>query len=142
MTLDLFAEAGGIYTCDLVHDDQPTPVRVRTGKKFVSIPYSLEMNDTIVYVVNKIEPRRFGQMLKANFDRLYEEGRENGTVMCIPLHNYQVSCPHRLKAFEEALEYITGHPDVWVTTGREIAEYYIDHYYDTAVADIAARLEV
>ena len=142
MTLDLFAEAGGIYTCDLFHDDQPTPVRVRTGKKFVSIPYSLEMNDTIVYVVNKIEPRRFGQMLKANFDRLYEEGRENGTVMCIPLHNYQVSCPHRLKAFEEALEYITGHPDVWVTTGREIAEYYIDHYYDTAVADIAARLEV
>jgi peptidoglycan/xylan/chitin deacetylase (PgdA/CDA1 family) len=142
VTLDLFAEAGGIYTCDLFHDDQPTPVRVRTGKKFVSIPYSLEMNDTIVYVVNKIEPRRFGQMLKANFDRLYEEGRENGTVMCIPLHNYQVSCPHRLKAFEEALEYITGHPDVWVTTGREIAEYYIDHYYDTAVADIAARLEV
>ena len=24
-TLDLFAEAGGIYTCDLFHDDQPTP---------------------------------------------------------------------------------------------------------------------
>jgi hypothetical protein len=45
--------------------------------------------------------------------------------MCIPTHNYQVSCPHRLRAFEEALEYITGHSDVWVTTGREIAEYTI-----------------
>lgn len=152
-TLDLFAEVGtelfgkesglwqgketgGIYTCDLFHDDQPTPIHTRSGKRFVSIPYSLEMNDTIAYVVNKVEPRRYGQMLKQNFDRLYQEGAESGTVMCIPTHNYQVSCPHRLKAFEEALDYITSHPDVWVTTGREIADYYLQHYYDTAVQNI------
>ncbi len=139
VTLDLFAEAGGIYTCDLFHDDQPTPVHVRSGCKFVSVPYSLEMNDTIVYVVNKIEPRRYGAMIKANFDRLYAEGADNGVVMCIPLHAYQVGHPHRLRAVEEALEYITGHSDVWVTTGREIAEYYIDKHYDSAVADIAAK---
>lgn len=149
LTLDLFAEVGtelfgdegGIYTCDLFHDDQPTPINLRSGKKFVSIPYSLEMNDTIAYVVNKIEPRRYGQIIKDNFDRLYEEGAENGTVMCIPTHNYQVSCPHRLKAFEEALEYITGHSDIWVTTGREIAEYFIENNYDTALADITAKKE-
>ena len=138
-TIDLFAEAGGTYTCDLFHDDQPTPVKVRNGKRFVSIPYSLEMNDTIAYVVNKIEPRRYGQILKDNFDRLYLEGADSGTVMCIPTHNYQVSCPHRLRAFEQALEYITGHPDVWVTTGREIADYFIANYYDIAQADIEAR---
>jgi peptidoglycan/xylan/chitin deacetylase (PgdA/CDA1 family) len=138
-TIDLFAEAGGTYTCDLFHDDQPTPVKVRNGKRFVSIPYSLEMNDTIAYVVNKIEPRRYGQILKDNFDRLYLEGADSGTVMCIPTHNYQVSCPHRMRAFEEALEYITGHSDVWVTTGREIADYFIDNYYDIAQADIEAR---
>ncbi len=141
-TIDLFAEAGGIYTCDLFHDDQPTPIRVRNGQRFVSVPYSLEMNDTIAYVVNKVEPRRYGQMLKDNFDRLYQEGAEHGTVMCIPTHNYQVSCPHRLKAFEEALEYITGHSDVWVTTGREIAEYYLENHYDSALEHIAAQQEV
>lgn len=143
-TLDLFAEVGselfgdeaGIYSCDLFHDDQPTPVRVRSGKRFMSMPYSLEMNDTIVYAVNKVEPRHYCTMLKRHFDRLYEEGSESGTVMCIPTHNYQVSCPHRLKAFEEALEYITGHSDVWVTTGREIAEHYLKHDYDAALADI------
>lgn len=138
-TMDLFAEAGGLYTCDLFHDDQPTPVKVRGGQKFASVPYSLEMNDTIAYVVNKIEPRRYGQILKDNFDRLYQEGADNGTVMCIPTHNYQVSCPHRLKAFEEALEYITGHSDVWVTTGREIAEHYLENHYDGALAAIAAQ---
>ena len=141
-TLDLFAEVGtelagedaGFYTCDLFHDDQPTPIKLRSDKRFVSIPYSLEMNDTIAYVVNKVEPRRYGQMLKENFDRLYAEG---STVMCIPTHNYQVSCTHRLRAFEEALEYITGHSDVWVTTGREIARHYIDNCYETAIDSIA-----
>lgn len=139
-TLDLFSEAGGIYTCDLFHDDQPTPVHVRNDAAFISIPYSLEMNDTIAYVVNKIEPRRYGQIIRDNFDRLYQEGTDSGTVMCVPTHNYQVSCPHRLRAFEEALEYITGHSDVWVTTGREIADYYIEYYYDAAIADIQAKL--
>lgn len=140
-TIDLFAEAGGLYTCDLFHDDQPTPVHTRGGQRFISVPYSLEMNDTIAYVVNRIEPRRYGQLLRENFDRLYAEGAESGTVMCIPTHNYQVSCPHRLRAFEEALEYITGHSEVWVTTGREIAEYYLEHYYDAALADIHRHRE-
>ena len=51
VTLDLFVEPGGVYTCDLFHDDQPTPVQVqvRSGQRFVSVPCSLELNDTIVY---------------------------------------------------------------------------------------------
>jgi peptidoglycan/xylan/chitin deacetylase (PgdA/CDA1 family) len=97
------------------------------------------MNDTIAFVVNRMEPRRYGEMLRECFDRLYEEGAESGTVMCIPTHNYQISTPHRIKAFEEALDYITSHPDVWVTTGREIAEFYLQNHYDAAVADIAAK---
>ncbi len=150
LTLDLFAEVGselfgdqgGIYTCDLFHDDQPTPIKLRSNKKFVSIPYSLEMNDTIAFVVNKIEPRRYGQMLKRNFDRLYAEGDESGTIMCIPTHNYQVSCPHRMKAYEEALDYITSHDDIWVTTGREIADYFIENYYEDALADINQKARI
>ena len=78
-------------------------------------------------------------MIKRSFDRLYREGETSGTVMCVPVHGYQVSQPHRLAAFEDAIDYITGHEDVWVTTGREIAEWYIDNCWDEAVADIAAR---
>ncbi len=146
-TLDLFAEVGtelfgdeaGYYSCDLFHDDQPTPIHLKSGKKFVSIPYSLEMNDTIAYLVQKTTPRRYGKELMDNFDRLYAEGAESGTIMCIPTHNYQVSNAHRIKAYEEALEYITGHPDVWVTTGKEIAQYFMDNYYDTVLADIETK---
>ena len=137
-TIDLFAECGGNYTCDLFHDDQPTPVITRSGKKFVSVPYSLELNDTIVYVTNKIEPRRYGQMIKDAFDRLYAEGAESGTVMCVPLHAYQVSHPHRLRAFEEAMDHVCGHAGVWKATGREIARHYLDNHYGAALESMAA----
>ena len=136
-TMDLLAEYGLLYTCDLFIDDQPQPVNVKKGR-FISIPYSLEMNDIIVYNQHFVSPRAYCDMLKANFDRLYEEGTESGTVMCIPLHAYAVGQAHRIAAFDEALEYITGHDGVWVTTGREIAQHYLDNHYDDAVAAIAA----
>lgn len=133
-TIDLFAEAGGLYTCDLFHDDQPTPVNTRSGRRFVSVPYSMELNDTIVYVVNRIEPRRYSEMICRAFDRLYAEGERSGTVMCLPLHAYQVGHPHRLAAFERALDYICSHDDVWLATGREIARHYLDHHYNETVS--------
>jgi len=128
-TMDLVAEMGLSYVCDLFHDDQPGPVKVKQGK-LTSMPYSLEMNDVIVYNVNLVQPRRYADILKRQFDRLYAEGEQSGTVMCIPLHPYLVGQPYRLAAFQEALEYITGHDKVWVATGREIAKYYAEHYHE------------
>lgn len=128
-TMDLVAEMGLTYVCDLFHDDQPGPVKTAKGK-LASIPYSLEMNDTIVYNVNQVSPRRYGDIIKRQFDRLYREGEKSGTVMCIPLHPYLIGQPYRLAAFEEALQYITSHDKVWLATGREIAEHFNAHYYD------------
>ena len=139
-TMDLLAEYGFLYTCDLFQDDQPQPIKVKSGR-LVSMPYSLEINDIIVYNTYLGTPRRYGQMIKDQFDQLLEEGKESGTVMCIPVHAFAVGHPHRIGGFEEGLEYITGHSkeDVWVTTGREIAEYYYENYYDVCLADINAR---
>ena len=132
-TMDLVAEMGLTYVCDLFHDDQPGPVKVKKGK-LTSIPYSLEMNDTIVYNVNLVSPRRYADILKRQFDRLYAEGEHSGTVMCIPLHPYLIGQPYRLAAFEEALSYITSHDKVWLATGREIAAHYNAHYHDAFAA--------
>ena len=132
-TLDLVAEMGLTYICDLFHDDQPGPVKVRQGR-LTSVPYSLEMNDVIVYNINLVQPRRYADILKRQFDRLYAEGEKSGTVMCIPLHPYLVGQPYRMAAFEEALSYITSHDKVWLATGREIAKHFNDHYYDAFAA--------
>lgn len=131
-TMDLLAEEGLLYTCDLFHDDQPTPLNVREGK-LISVPYSLELNDTIAYNTNKSTPRYYGEMIKKQFDVLYNEGEQSGTVMCVPLHPYLVGQPHRIQAFADALAYMAGHEKVWLATGREIAQYYYEHYFDAAM---------
>ncbi|WP_253206754.1 polysaccharide deacetylase family protein [Verticiella alkaliphila] len=136
-TMDLLAEAGVLYTCDLFHDDQPTPINVKSGR-LISVPYSLEMNDTIVYNTNLYTPRHYGTAIKRQFDQLYAEGAESGTVMCIPLHPYLVGQPHRIDAFAEALQHIAGHDGVWLATGREIAQHYLDNHYDAMAQAIAA----
>ena len=137
-TFELLAEYGVKYTCDLFHDDQPQPVNTKSGK-LISVPYSLEMNDTVVLSMMGKSSRHYTEILKANFDQLYEEGAENSQVMCIPLHPFLIGQPHRIGNFAEVLEYITGHDKVWVTTGREIAAHYYEHHYDNVVAALTAN---
>jgi hypothetical protein len=104
------------------------------------MPYSLEVNDVIGYSVMGLDPWRYADVLKRHFDQLLAEGRESGTVMCIPLHAYLVSQPNRIRAFENALEHIMGHRDeVWFATGSEIAAHYREHCWDATVADITRR---
>jgi len=138
-TMDLLAEYGFWYTCDLFQDDQPQPVKVKSGR-LISMPYSLEVNDVIGYGVYMQSPRAYADVLKRHFDQLLEEGATTGTVMCIPLHAYLVGQPHRIGPFREALRYITGHrDDVWITTAREIAEFYLDSCFDQTVEHLQNR---
>ena len=134
-TMDLLAQHGLDYTCDLFHDDQPMPINVRSGR-LISVPYSLDMNDVIVYNSNQYSPRHYGEIIKRQFDRLRAEGETSGTVMCVPLHPYLVGQPHRIGPFAEALRYIAGHSDAWLTTGREIAA----HFYAQGYAPMADAL--
>ena len=136
-TPDLMAEAGLIYHTDWMHDDQPVPIKVRSGK-LVSVPYSVELNDAALFR-HHFEGDYFVRICKDQFDRLYEEGAKSGRVMCIGLHPHLIGQPHRIKYLEEALKYVMSHAGVWQTTADEIAEYYIDNYYDQEVA-YAAQL--
>lgn len=136
-TQDILAEEGILYTLDLLHDDQPTPLRTRSGKRLVSIPYSLEVNDVPLLVMRNTPPERYADICKAQFDTLYEEGAESGTVMCMPLHPFLIGQPHRIAALEEVLRHVTSHDKVWLATGREIARHYIDHHLAAHEAWIA-----
>jgi peptidoglycan/xylan/chitin deacetylase (PgdA/CDA1 family) len=118
-TLDLIAEAGLDYTCDLYHDDQPTELRLASGRPLLSIPYSLEINDHYGFNVYNLTPRQWADALVAQFERLADEG---SAVMCIPLHAYLVGQPHRIGPFEEALARIAADGRAWVTTAGAIVD--------------------
>jgi len=126
-TMDLLAEYGLSYTCDLYHDDQPQPVHTRTGT-LVSMPYSLEVNDHYGFFVYNMPPRDYAQMLIRQFERLAGEGEASGTVMCIPLHSYLIGQPHRIGPFEEVLRHIAADGRAWITRAGDIADHYVANY--------------
>ena len=135
-TPDLMAEAGLIYHTDWMHDDQPVPIKVKSGK-LVSVPYSIELNDSSLLRDNHYEGDYFARICKAQFDQLYKEGAESGRVMCIALHPFLIGQPHRIKYLDDILSHIMSHDGVWQTTADDIADYYIENYYDDAVAHAA-----
>lgn len=135
-TMNVLAKEGVMYTLDLFHDDQPQPVRVREGK-LVSLPYSLQINDWTALHTGSGSPRDYARMIKAQFDRLYEEGAGSGTVMCLPLHPWMIGYPHRCGPLAEAIEYVLGHDGVWHATAREIAGHYMEHYHDRDLARLS-----
>ncbi len=135
-TLDLIAEYGLTYTCDLYHDDQPAPVNVAKGR-LISMPYSIEVNDHYCFFVYNMSPREYAETLIRQFDRLAAEGERSGTVMCIPLHAYLIGQPHRIGAFEEVLRHIAADGRAWITRSGDIADHFLATSCDAVEADIA-----
>lgn len=134
-TPDIVAEAGFVYQTDWKIDDQPVPVKVRSGR-LVCIPYTSELNDAPL-MRQQHEGDYYARICKAQFDQLYREGEESGRLMCIGFHPYAMGRPHRAKYLAEVLEYVMSHEHVWQATTDEIADYYLTHYYDQAVAHAA-----
>jgi peptidoglycan/xylan/chitin deacetylase (PgdA/CDA1 family) len=126
-TLDVLAANGIQYVGNWVNDEQPYPMRVKSGS-MLSMPYSIELNDIPVFLDAGQSPETFGQMICDQFDVLYEDGAKSGRVMSICLHPFLIGHPNRSKYFDLALKHITSRQEVWVTQGGEIADYYNKNY--------------
>ena len=122
-TMNLIAEYGLDYTCDLYHDDRPGRVHTASGD-LISMPYSLEVNDHYGFFIYNMSPRDYADALIRQFDRLAREGAASGTVMCIPLHSYLIGQPHRIGAFDRVLQHIAAYGRAWITTAGAIADAY------------------
>jgi allantoinase len=122
VTPDLVAESGIRYLCDLYHDEQPTPVRVRSGS-LTSLPYSMEVNDSIAWRRGQ-EAQAFARKICDEFDTLRAEGAVHGRVMNLAIHPFIMGQPHRIEALAQALEYILDQGDVWCATGSQIVDWY------------------
>ena len=101
-------------------------VKGKNGKQLVSIPYSGEINDLPVINIGKYSANDFADMVRAQFDVLYREGAASARVMCIALHPFVIAQPHRICALESALEYICRHQGVWLATGSEIVDNFLN----------------
>ena len=95
-TPDLMAEAGLIYNADWGHDDQPFPMKVKSGR-LISMPYNLDLNDGTFQRFG-CPPGYWAQCVKDQFDVMYAEGADNATQICVSLHpcTNRPPQPHRL----------------------------------------------
>ena len=122
-TPDILAEEGIDYVFDWCNDDQPYPMKVRSGR-LVSIPSTLEPTDTPRFAVQHHSSPELYRRARDQFDTLYREGADSARVMAISTHPYITGVPHRIKYFDMALNYIRRFKEVEFMTGSEILDWY------------------
>ena len=122
VTPDLLAETGYSYTLNWCHDDQPVPLRTRSGQPLWAVPYPQELNDIPMIVARQMDGKDFAQMIIDQLDEMLDQTQAPGSaplVMGIALHPYIVGQPYRLRHLRRALQHVAAARDkgkVWMTT--------------------------
>jgi hypothetical protein len=128
-TPDLLAETGYRYTLNWCHDDQPLPMRTRSGQPLWAVPYPQELNDIPMIVARQMDAKDFAALIVDQLDEMLEQTRPPDApalVMGIALHPYLVGQPYRLRHLRRALERVAAARDggaVWVTQPEAIVAH-------------------
>ncbi|MBX6766487.1 MAG: polysaccharide deacetylase family protein [Actinomadura rubrobrunea] len=120
-TPELLAELGLSYVLDWTNDDQPHPL---TTPGMISVPYTVELNDLMLFVTSATTGPEFLRIVQDQYERLHADSEGSGRVMALALHPFVIGRPFRAKHLDQALEFLAGQPDIWLTTSDEIAEHY------------------
>jgi peptidoglycan/xylan/chitin deacetylase (PgdA/CDA1 family) len=122
-TIDHLAEAGIEYVADWVLDDQPVYITTAHGP-MLSVPYTVEVNDIAMMVVQHHSAEEMLRRGSDHFDRLYEESAVSRRVMAISVHPYVSGVPHRIAYLEQLYRYVLAKPGVLHWTGEQIADWF------------------
>ncbi len=122
-TPEILAGAGVRYIGDWVWDDEPGEIATGNGP-LVTLPYTVELNDIPMMLVQHHESPHWLQRCRDAFDRLYAEGEERAKIMAVAIHPYISGQPHRIRYLEEVYDYANGHPGVLHWNGAEILDWY------------------
>lgn len=123
-TPDILQEQGYDYVCDWVLDDQPVPLKTRSGGEIVNVPYTQECNDVAMMLIQHHKASEYRDRALDQFEQLHEDSRDGARVMAIVLHPYIMGAPHRMKYFRQILETIRHKEGVVFWTGEQIVDWY------------------
>jgi allantoinase len=123
-TPELLAAAGIKYIGDWVYDDEPTEIATANGP-LVTLPYTVELNDIPMMLVQHHESEYFTRRCIDTFDRLYLEGKERAKIMAIAIHPYISGQPHRIKYLEAVYDHIARHAGIIHWQGPEILDWFL-----------------
>jgi allantoinase len=122
-TPEHLAAAGIKYIGDWVYDDEPTVIRTANGP-LVTLPYTVELNDIPMMIVQHHESDYLLKRAIDQFDRLYAEGKDRAKIMALAIHPYISGQPHRIKYLEAIYDYVNRFEGVLHWNGVEILDWY------------------
>jgi len=122
-TLDILAEQGVTYCGDWNNDDQPYPMKVKSGK-MLAIPYCMEINDIPLYIRKGYTGEQYYRSVMDQYEGLLADSSKHARVMGIPLHPMISGQPLRAKYLQRALTEMKKEQRVWFATGSEIIDAY------------------
>jgi peptidoglycan/xylan/chitin deacetylase (PgdA/CDA1 family) len=122
-TNSLLQELGLIYSIDDRSRDEPWIMQVNGGRDFCLVPYMGHVNDLQFFQNQQRSLSDYEQMLRQEFEVLYEEGATRRRMMSVPLHDFVAGRPAVMKSAEAFLAWAARHPGVWFARRDEIAEW-------------------
>jgi allantoinase len=122
-TPDLLAEAGVKYIGDWVYDDEPTVIKT-TGGPLVTLPYTMELNDIPMMMVQHHQSDYLLKRTIDQFDRLYAESEKSAKIVSLAIHPYISGQPHRIKYLEAIYDYVNKFDGVLHWNGEQILDWY------------------
>ncbi len=122
-TVDILKRADIDYVCDWVSDDRPAWMRTTT-QPLIAMPYNLEINDSIIYAIERHATGEMAKRLEFTLRRFERECRDSAIVLAIGLHPHLISVPHRIHELDRMLDLLTASADVGFFTGGELADWY------------------
>lgn len=121
----IMAEQGFLYCADSYADDLPYWAEGPHGPQLI-VPYTLDANDMRFATAQGFNSGdQFFAYLKDSFDVLYAEGTIAPKMLSVGLHCRLAGRPGRAAALARFLDYVRGHPHVWLATRLDIARHWI-----------------
>jgi peptidoglycan/xylan/chitin deacetylase (PgdA/CDA1 family) len=122
-TPDVLANEGVRYVLDWVNDDQPYPMKVKSGR-LTSVPYSNEINDIPIYIRGNHSSPEIVQRTQDALTTLLADQPQTVRVLPIAVHPFIMGQPHRFPYFVKVLEHLKNQPGVVFMTATQIYEWY------------------
>jgi peptidoglycan/xylan/chitin deacetylase (PgdA/CDA1 family) len=121
-TLEILQQLGFTYHIDDLSADEPF-VQELPGGPFVTVPYTVHMNDIASFDFTSFSPADYEQQLHDEFEQLYEEGATRRRMMSISLHDRISGHASRVRVLDRTLTSLRTRPNVWWARRDEIADW-------------------
>lgn len=122
-TPEILKQNGVDHVFDWVVDDLPSWIDTSEGP-LMAMPYNLEINDSIVYAIEKHATGEMLNRLTRTLELFRAEASDNPRVLAIGLHPHLQGVPHRLQELVDMVDLLRSCDDVLFTTGSAIADWY------------------